>query len=43
LLAAVGEPKRGREVLAGVGAQSRIENEWAWVGDFLLAAKELGL
>ncbi|MBL8913623.1 MAG: thioredoxin domain-containing protein [Archangium sp.] len=42
LLAAVGQREKGRGVLAAVSAKERLENEWAWVGDYLIAARELG-
>ncbi|MFT3712075.1 MAG: DUF255 domain-containing protein [Archangium sp.] len=43
LLAAVGQQDAGRNVLAAVSAKERLEGEFAWLGDYLLAAKELGL
>ena len=43
LLAAVGNRERGLEVLAGVSTTARIDGEGAWVGEYLLAARELGV
>ncbi|MBL8949385.1 MAG: hypothetical protein JNK82_01320, partial [Myxococcaceae bacterium] len=43
LLAAVGEPERGRNVLAGISSPAKIDAEGAWVGEYLLAARELGV
>lgn len=43
LLAAVGNVERGREVLAGISSTKRIDAEGAWVGEYLLAARELGV
>jgi uncharacterized protein YyaL (SSP411 family) len=43
LLAAVGQKEQGRTVLAAVSAKERLEAEFAWLGDYLLAAKELGV
>ncbi|MBK7860507.1 MAG: thioredoxin domain-containing protein [Archangiaceae bacterium] len=42
LLAAVGMKERGLEVLAGISSTARIDAEGAWLGEYLLAAKELG-
>jgi hypothetical protein len=41
-LAAVGLKDEGRAVLLAVSARARLENEWAWLGDWLLATRELG-
>jgi len=43
LLAAVGEKERGLAVLAGVSSTAKIDAEGAWVGEYLLAARELGV
>lgn len=42
LLAAVGQRERGLAVLAGISTAARIDAEGAWVGEYLLAARELG-
>ena len=42
LLAAVGEFERGKKLVAALSGKERIEGEWSWVGDYLLAASELG-
>lgn len=41
LLAAVGDKARGRKVLAALSAKQRLDDERAWLGDYLLAAREL--
>ncbi|MFO0595761.1 MAG: DUF255 domain-containing protein [Myxococcaceae bacterium] len=41
LLGALGKVAEGRRVLGGVSSKERVENEWAWVGDYLQAAREL--
>lgn len=41
LLAAVGDKERGRKVLTALSAKQRLEDERAWLGDYLLAAREL--
>ena len=41
LLAAVGEKDRGRKLLTALSAKQRLEDERAWLGDYLLAAREL--
>jgi uncharacterized protein YyaL (SSP411 family) len=43
LLAAIGEKQRGLEVLAGVSSVDKMDAEGAWVGEYLLAARELGV
>jgi uncharacterized protein YyaL (SSP411 family) len=43
LLAAVGERQRGLEVLAGISSTDKMDAEGAWVGEYLLAARELGV
>ncbi len=42
LLAAIGERERGLQVLAGISGAEQMDNEGAWVGEYLLAARELG-
>ena len=42
LLAAAGERDRGRMLIAALSGKDRLDGEWSWVGDYLLAAKELG-
>ena len=43
LLAATAHQPRGREVLAALGASKRLDAEYAWLGDYLLACRELGV
>ncbi len=43
LFAAVGERDRGLAVLAGISSNEKIDAEGAWVGEYLLAARELGV
>ncbi|MGV3619167.1 MAG: DUF255 domain-containing protein [Archangium sp.] len=41
LLAAVGDKARGRRLLTALSAKQRLDDERAWLGDYLLAAREL--
>jgi uncharacterized protein YyaL (SSP411 family) len=42
-LAAIGDRQRGLQVLAGISSTAKIDAEAAWVGEYLLAARELGV
>ena len=42
LLAAVGEKSRGQQLVAALSGTQRLDDEWAWLGEYLLAATELG-
>ena len=43
LFAALGERQRGLQILAGISSTEKIDAEGAWVGEYLLAARELGV
>ncbi|MFT3840717.1 MAG: DUF255 domain-containing protein [Myxococcaceae bacterium] len=43
LLAATHREARGKQVLAALGGTERLDGEFAWVGEWLLAARELGV
>ena len=42
LLAQTGQLERGRALIAALSGKERLDGEWSWVGDYLLAAQELG-